>query len=89
MEDMVDFRTVESFDFNAEAILRSLPFVRSKTVRTSPSSMRIIVDHANTAIPELMGWTQQQKIQVKSVEEYIPSFDDVFVELIRPEVNLD
>ena len=87
--DMVDFRTVESFDFNAEVILRSLPFVRSKTVRTSPSSMRIIVDHANTAIPELMGWTQQQKIQVKSVEEYIPSFDDVFVELIRPEVNLD
>jgi hypothetical protein len=50
--------------------------------------MRIIVDHANTAIPELMGWTQQQKIQVNSVEEYIPSFEDVFVELVRPEVNL-
>jgi ABC-2 type transport system ATP-binding protein len=87
--DMVDFRTAQSFDFNAEAILRSLPFVGSKTIRTGPSSMRIIVDHANTAIPELMGWTQQQKIQVKSVEEYIPSFEDVFVELVRPEVNDD
>ena len=85
--DMVDFRTAQSFDFNAEGILRSLPFVRAKTVRTGPSSMRIIVDHANTAIPELMGWAQQQKIQVKSVEEYLPSFEDVFVELVRPEVN--
>jgi len=85
--DMVEFRTAQSFDFNAEAILRSLPFVRAKTVRTGPSSMRIIVDHANTAIPELMGWAQQQKIQVKSVEEYLPSFEDVFVELVRPEVN--
>jgi hypothetical protein len=36
-----------------------------------------------------MGWTQQQKIQVKSVEEYIPSFEDVFVELVHPEVNHD
>jgi hypothetical protein len=51
--------------------------------------MRLIVDHANTAIPELMGWTQQQKIQVKSVEEYIPSFEDVFVELVHPEANHD
>ena len=85
--DMVDFRTAQSFDFNAEAILRSLPFVRAKTIRTDPSSIRIIVDHANTAIPELMGWAQQQKIQVKSVEEYLPSFEDVFVELVRPEVN--
>jgi ABC-2 type transport system ATP-binding protein len=85
--DMVDFRTAQSFDFNAEAILRSLPFVRAKTVRTGPSSMRVIVDHANTAIPELMGWAQQQKIQVKSVEEFLPSFEDVFVELVRPEVN--
>ena len=85
--DMVDFHTTQPFDFQAEARLRSLPFVQAKTIRTGPNSMRIIVDQASTAIPELMGWAQQQNIQVKAVEEYMPSFEDVFVELVRPEAS--
>jgi ABC-2 type transport system ATP-binding protein len=85
--DMVDFRTAQPFDFQAEAMLRSLPFVRAKTIRTGSDSMRIIVDESSTATPELMGWAQQQNIQVKTVEEYTPSFEDVFVELVRPEVD--
>src|SRR5512135_2724534 len=85
--DMVDFRTTEPFDFQAEAKLRSLPFVRDKTIRTGSNSMRIIVDEASTATPELMEWAQQQNIQVESVVEYVPSFEDVFVELVRPEVK--
>ena len=85
--DMIDFRTSQPFDFMAEGLLRSLPFVKPKTSRTSLNSMRIIVDHANTATPELMGWAQQQNIQVQAVEEYVPSFEDVFVELVRPEVS--
>lgn len=85
--DMVDFRTTQPFDFQAETMLRSLPFVRAKTVRTGLNSMRIIVNEASTAIPELMAWAQQQNIQVQAVEEYLPSFEDVFVELLRPEVS--
>jgi ABC-2 type transport system ATP-binding protein len=85
--DMVDFRTTEPFDFQAEALLRSLSFVRAKTIRTGSNSMRLIVDEAGTATPELMAWAQQQHIQVQAVEEYTPSFEDVFVELVRPEVN--
>ncbi len=85
--DMVDFHTTLPFDFQAEAMLRSLSFVRAKTVRTGSNSMRIIVDQASTAIPELMGWAQQQAIQVKAIEEVTPSFEDVFVELVRPEVS--
>jgi ABC-2 type transport system ATP-binding protein len=84
--DMVDFRTTQPFDFQAEAKLRSLSFVRDKTVRTGPNNMRIVVDQASTDTPELMRWAQQQNIQVQAVEEYMPSFEDVFVELVRPEV---
>ena len=85
--DMIDFRTIQPFDFQAEALLRSLSFVRAKTIRTGPDSMRIIVDQASTATPELMAWAQHQNIQVQAVEEYTPSFEDVFVELVRPEVK--
>jgi ABC-2 type transport system ATP-binding protein len=85
--DMVDFLTTQPFDFQAEALLRSLPFVRAKTVRKGAGSMRIVVDQASTSTPELMAWAQQQNIQVQAVEEYMPSFEDVFVELVRPEVS--
>ena len=85
--DMIDFRTTQPFDFQAEALLRSLPFVRAKTFRTGPDSMRIVVDQANSDTAELMGWAQRQNIQVKTVEEYMPPFEDVFVELVRPAVS--
>ncbi len=85
--DMVDFRTTEPINLQAEALLRSLPFVLAKTVRTGDNSLRIVVDQANTAIPELMGWAHQQNINVKTVEEYMPPFEDVFVELVRPQVS--
>ena len=84
--DMVDFRTTQPFSFQSEGLLRSLPFVRAKTVRTGPDSMRIIVDQADIDTAELMRWAQKQNIQVKTVEEYMPPFEDVFVELVRPEV---
>lgn len=85
--EMVDFRTTQPFDFQAEARLRALPFVRAKTVRADANGMRIVVDQASTAIPALMDWAQQQNIQVQAVEEYVPSFEDVFVELVRPEAS--
>jgi ABC-2 type transport system ATP-binding protein len=85
--DMVDFRTTEPFEYKAETMLRALPFVRAKTFRTGPDSMRIIVDRASTATFELMEWAQQQNIQVEAIEEYAPSFEDVFVELVRPAVS--
>ena len=85
--DMVDFQTAQPFDYQPEAELRLLPFVRARTARTGPNSMRIIVNQASTDIPELMRWAQQQNIQVKSLEEYMPSFEDVFVEVVHPEVG--
>ena len=85
--DMVDFRTGQPFDFQAEYMLRSLPFVRAKTVRTGPDSMRVVVERARTDTPELMAWAQQQNIRVEAVEEYTPSFEDVFVEIVRPAVS--
>jgi ABC-2 type transport system ATP-binding protein len=85
--DMVDFRTTQPIDFQVEVMLRSLPFARAQTVRTGTNSIRIIVDQASTAIPELVDWAHQKNIQVKAVDEYKPSFEDVFLELVRPEVR--
>lgn len=85
--DMIDLRSTQPLDFRAEAMLRELPFVRNKTIRTGYNTMRIIVDQASTATPELVEWAQQNNIEVESMEEYLPSFEDVFFELVRPEVT--
>src|SRR5512140_1452288 len=50
--DMVDFHTTEPINFQTEVLLRSLPFVLSKTTRTGDNSMRIVVNQASTATPE-------------------------------------
>jgi ABC-2 type transport system ATP-binding protein len=85
--DMIDFSTTQEFDYRSEAKLRGLPFVRNKTVRTGPNSMRIVVDDSSTATPELVSWAKEQNIEVKAMDDYTPSFDDVFFELVRPEVE--
>jgi ABC-2 type transport system ATP-binding protein len=85
--DMIDFQSTEPFDYQNEANLRSQSFVLPKTVRTGDNSMRVIVDQASTDTPKLMEWANQQNIKVKTVEEYMPPFEDVFVELVRPEVS--
>jgi ABC-2 type transport system ATP-binding protein len=84
--DMLELRTAQAFDFQAEGLLRSLPFVKAQTTRTGSNSMRLIVDEASTATPEIMRWAQQQNVEVQALEEFTPSFEDVFVELVRPEV---
>jgi ABC-2 type transport system ATP-binding protein len=87
--DIVELQTVEPLSYQDESMLRALPFVSQKTVRMGSNSMRIIVSQANTAIPEIMKFTEQQNIHVKAVEEYSPPFEDVFVELVRPHVEVE
>lgn len=85
--DMIDFSTTQEFDYRSEAKLRGLPFVRPQSYRTGQNSMRIIVDDSSTATPQLLTWAKEQDVDVKAMEDYTPNFEDVFFELVRPEVN--
>ncbi len=84
--DMVDLVTSGRLDYLQEEYLRRLPYVRD-TIRLSPYSVRVIVDDAGAAIPKLIEWGRSNNLNVKSTEEYVPPFDDVFVELVKPEVE--
>lgn len=83
--DMVDLITTDRLDYLQEEYLRRLPYVRN-AVRLSPYSVRVVVDEAGAAIPQLIEWGRSNNLNVKSIEEYVPPFDDVFVELVKPEV---
>jgi ABC-2 type transport system ATP-binding protein len=83
--DVVDLVAENSLDYQHVQAMRSLPFVRGSVRLTGDNSVRLVVDGAGTASPALMEWCRDQNIAVKTVEEYTPPFDDVFVELIKQE----
>ncbi len=85
--EVVDLHTARPVDYRVEQMIRSLPFVKGDITRLGPNALRIVVNEARTAIPELMEWSQNQHIDVDAVEEYLPPFDDVFVELVKEEVT--
>ncbi len=82
--DVVQVSTNQPLDDYTAENFRQLPFVHQVT-RVSPSSIRVVVDDAGTAIPALLDWCRAQNLAVQSVEEFAPPFDDVFVQLLQSE----
>jgi ABC-2 type transport system ATP-binding protein len=85
--EVVDLTSVERINYYHLQELRNLPFVQADVERLSDTHFHIIVDEASTAIPALLEWTQKNDLTIASIEEYLPPFDDVFVELVTREQN--
>lgn len=83
--DIVDICTTEPLTYKMETSFRELPFVRGEVLRTGEQNVRVIVDEASTAIPDLMEWCQNQQCVIESMEEYLPPFEEVFVQIIQAE----
>jgi ABC-2 type transport system ATP-binding protein len=81
--EVVDLKTNEPMNFYQIQALREQPPVQAEIIRMNPNKVRIIVDEASTAMPLILHWCQDQGLKVESIEEYLPPFDDVFVELVK------
>ncbi len=53
----------------------------------SRGEMRVFVNEAGSAIPTLLESLNSSGCSVKRIEEYRPSFDDVFIELMKRDVQ--
>jgi ABC-2 type transport system ATP-binding protein len=86
--EMVDLHTQERLTYKQLNLLRLLPDVTGKVERIDDhNGIRLVVERAKTAIPILMEWCQQEAVPVESIEERLPPFDDVFVELVKNAVK--
>jgi ABC-2 type transport system ATP-binding protein len=81
--EVVDLTTAERLSFQQLQQLRELPSVQTEIRRLAQNTVRIIVDEASTAMPMILEWCQGQNVKIDSIEEYLPPFDDVFVELVK------
>jgi hypothetical protein len=64
-------------------LLAALPGVRGRPRWVSLDQLRLIVDDAASAIPEVISALSARGIAVQQIQEYHPSFDEVFVELME------
>ncbi len=85
--DLVDLHTAVPLDFDTLRAIKALPFVLDVPRRQDDYSARLLVSEANTDIPALLDWARDQGLQIDSIEEYMPPFDDVFVELVGKEIE--
>ncbi len=87
--DIVDLKTTTPLGLRYVRQLRDLPFVRGRPRPLAENHIRLIVSEAATDVTALVDWARAQELEVESVEEYQPPFDDVFVELVRTEESVN
>jgi ABC-2 type transport system ATP-binding protein len=81
--DMVDMTPERPLERAELAGLRALPFTTGPIRYAGENTIRLTVDDATTAMPQIVEWGTAHGIKIDSISQESPSFDDVFVELIR------
>jgi hypothetical protein len=77
--DVLEIETAEMFDGD---LLRDLPIIR-KVRQRGPRRLRITVDDAGSATPDVVEAVERHGGQVASAREERPSFDEVFARLVE------
>ena len=85
--DMVDIQSEENQPLDLSSIreISELPFVKARPRPLDENTLRVVVEDASEAMPELIAFLKKRNISVKSVEPFAPPFDDVFVHLVNTE----
>jgi ABC-2 type transport system ATP-binding protein len=68
--------------------LRNQPFISGGRVQQMDDfALQLVVEDAEAALPAVLRWCEQQAIEVEKARKVEPSFDDVFVEIVREHRN--
>ncbi|UCC54534.1 MAG: ABC transporter ATP-binding protein, partial [Anaerolineaceae bacterium] len=76
---VVDLRTKGLMTAETVDALENHQLVKEKLTFLDPVTVRLTVEEASTAIPQLLDWCAEQEVDVESINEFVPPFDDVFV----------
>jgi ABC-2 type transport system ATP-binding protein len=82
--EVVELRSAVGLPNEKFQPLEEFPFVVTAQ-QLDDRNIRLIVQEASTAIPHLVEWSQENGVTLESIQEYLPPFDDVFVELVEKE----
>jgi ABC-2 type transport system ATP-binding protein len=83
--DLIDVRLTNPLPDEALAQLEAQEFVISEVDFPDMLSLRVVVEDVSVDMPKLVQWFEQEGIEIESIREYSPPFDDVFVWLLEQE----
>ncbi len=81
--DIVKIASTNRIDYEFRKEVEDLPNLKSKIVNATDYELQLLVDDAATATPYLVEYFRDRRKGVNSVENFLPSYDDVFVKLIE------
>ena len=82
---IVDLRTIEPMSLEAMEALEDLELIKGEVLFQDLLTVRLTVEDASTAIPQLLDWCEKKSVAVDSINEFVPPFDDVFVTIMESE----
>lgn len=81
--DIIRVGSTERIDYSFREEIRNLPDMKSKVLNATDYEVQLLVDDAATATPYLVEYFRNRRKEVNSIENFLPSYDDVFVKLIE------
>ena len=85
--DIIKLGSTDRIDYNFREEIRKLPDLKSEIINATDYEVQLLVGDAATATPYLVEYFRDRRKEVNLVEQYLPSFDDVFVKLIEKHRN--
>jgi ABC-2 type transport system ATP-binding protein len=81
--DVIQLRTVNPIGYGQARGIEDIPEIQARIIRRTEKELQLVVKESRIALPELMQYCNQHQIEVETIEEFSPPFDDVFVKLIE------
>lgn len=63
----------------------NLDFMTGPLNYLNPMQVQLTVDDASVAIPQLLHWCEERDLEIDSINENVPPFDDIFVRIMEME----
>lgn len=87
--EIVELRSADPLTGETLAGLARLPDVKQRPSLRDSHSLQLLVDEASTAIPEVLHWCERHNVLIKSINEFVPPFDDLFVKIMEDQEALE
>jgi ABC-2 type transport system ATP-binding protein len=81
--DIIKLGSTDRIDYAFRQEVRNLPKLKSEILNATDYELQLLVEDAATATPYLVEYFRDRRKEINLVEQYLPSFDDVFVKLIE------
>lgn len=85
--DVLDLKSKQQLPPGMVHAIKRLPYVKGPVQILDDGRTRLIVDEASTALPQFTTYLNENNVEIESLEEFLPPFDDVFVTLVQKYTN--